>query len=198
MGISDYPPSDIPWPAALDWSAAELRAYLTDAADPAAQDLPTRCPPWTVQDLTAHLAVTFQRFADQLDKARAGDLTPPFGPGDLSRENLHAVSVFRGDPRQVLEQQASRFLRAAGRGQASQLMGHQRGPVPAGVQVMWSLSELAVHHDDLAAATGASYRPPDLIVTALVAMKEAIDGFRAEDDLWLAYLRSTGRFAGLA
>ena len=193
MAISDYPPSAIPWPAALDWSAEELRGYLAAAADPAIQHLPTRCPPWAVRDLTAHLAATFQRFAGQLDKAKADDLTAPFGPGSLSRENLRAVEFFRGDPARALDEQATRFLREAGRGQAGQLMGHQRGPVPVGLQVIWGLSELTVHHDDLADAIGTSYRPTDSIVAALVAMKEAIDGFHVGDDPWMDYLGSTGR-----
>lgn len=193
MAISDYPAGVIPWPAALEWSAAESRRYLSAAADPAAQSLPTRCPPWTVRDLTAHLAATFQRFADQLDKANAGDLTAPFEPGDLSHQNRRAVELFSGDPAQALNEQATRFLRGAGRGQAGHLMGHQRGPVPVGLQVMWGLSELTVHHDDLAHAIGTSYRPGDSIVTALVTMKEAVDGFHAGDDPWLDYLRSTGR-----
>jgi uncharacterized protein (TIGR03083 family) len=193
MAILDYPPSAIPWPAALDWSAAELRGYLAAAADPAVQGLATRCPPWTIRDLTVHLAMTFRRFADQLRNADAGDLTAPFGPGDLTQENLRAVAVFRGDPQQVLQRQASRFLRSARRWPPGQLMGHQRGPVPVGLQVLWGLSELTVHHDDLADAMGSSYRPSDAIVAALGAMKQAIDGFDAGGDPWLAYLRSTGR-----
>ena len=79
-----------------------FRSYLACAADPAVQRAATRCPPWTVRDLTAHLAATFHRFADQLGKASAGDLTAPFAPGDLSRENLRAVELFRGDPLQAL------------------------------------------------------------------------------------------------
>lgn len=193
MAISDYPPAVIPWPAALDWSAAEARGYLSAAADPAVQSLPTRCSPWTVRDLTAHLAATFQRFADQLDKANAGDLTAPFEPADLSRQNRRAVDLFSGDPAQALSEQSTRFLRQAAHGQAGQLMGHQRGPVPVGLQVMWGLSELTVHHDDLAHAVGTSYRPGDSIVSALVTMKEAVDGFHAGDDPWLDYLHSTGR-----
>lgn len=132
-------------------------------------------------------------FADQLDRANAGDLTAPFGPGDLSRENLRAVELFRDDPLQALKRQATRFLGEALRSPAGRLMGHQRGPVPVGLQVIWGLSELAVHHDDLADATGTSYRPGDAVVAALVGMKEAIDGFHAGDDAWLEYLRSTGR-----
>jgi hypothetical protein len=131
--------------------------------------------------------------ADQLDKANAGDLTAPFEPGELSRQNRRAVDLFSGDPVQALGEQATRFLREAGRGQAGRLMGHQRGPVPVGLQVIWGLSELTVHHDDLAHAIGTSYRPGDSIVTALVTMKDAVDGFHAGDDPWLDYLRSIGR-----
>jgi len=178
MATLDYPASAVPWPAALDWSAAELRGYLTAAADPALQGLATRCPPWTIRDLTVHLAMTFRRFADQLRNANAGDLTAP---------------AFRGDPQQVLRRQAGRFLHSARRSPPGQLMGHQRGPVPVGLQVLWGLSELTVHHDDLADAMGSSYRPSDAIVAALAAMKQAIDGFDAGGDPWLAYLRSTGR-----
>ncbi len=57
---------------------------------------------------------------------------------------------------------------------------------------------LAVHHDDLADATGGSYRPGDPIVAALVAMKQAVDGFHVGDDPWLEYLRSTGRHIATA
>lgn len=193
MAISGYPPSAIPWPMAVDWSAIELGSYLTSAADPAIQRVPTRCPPWTIRDLTAHLAATFRRFADQLDRASSNDLTAPFGPGDLGRENLRAVELFRSDPLQALERQATRFLDQARRSPVGRLMGHQRGPIPVGLQVMWGLSELAVHHDDLADATHTSYRPSDRVVAALVAMKESIDGFEAGGDSWLDYLRSTGR-----
>ena len=193
MAIADYQPSAIPWPMVADWSADELDGYLAAAGDPAIQGLPTRCAPWAVSDLTAHLAQTFRRFADQLDRASAGDLTSPFGAGDLSRENRRAVENFRGDPLRALGQQAGRFLGAARHWPAGRLMGHQRGPVPVGLQVIWGLSELAVHHDDLAVATGTRYRPGERVVATLAAAKEAIDGFHGGDDSWLEYLRSTGR-----
>lgn len=190
---SRYPAAAVPWPAAIDWSSAELRSYLADAADPGAAQLPTRCPPWTVSDLTAHLAATFQRFADQLARARAGSLAPPFERDQLSSENLRAVREFRGDSVQALADHAQRFLRGATAGSAADLMGHQLGPIPVGLQVMFGLSELVVHHDDLAAATGHSFRPADEIVTALAAMRTAAGGLADGTDTWLAVLRGTGR-----
>lgn len=191
MPTGDYAASAIPWPDAISWSLQELRLYLAAAADPAVQALPTRCLPWTVADLTAHLAATFRRFADQLDKARAGNLDAPFPPDQLPAENLRAVRDFRGDPRHELTQQAHRFLGSVGR--VDELIGHQRGPVPAGLQVMFGLNELAVHHDDLAHAAGSSYRPRSDVVTALTTMYGAVHGMPAGPNPWACLLQATGR-----
>ena len=193
MSANDYPVSVIPWPIAVSWSLQELRLYLAEAAGPATQALPTRCPPRTVADLTAHLAATFQRFADHLDLARAGSLDAPFPPEQLSAENLRAVRDFRGDaPRELIEQ-AHRFLDSVGH--ADEPIGHQRGPIPVGLQVMFGLNELAVHHDDLAHAVGGSYRPRREVVAALTAMHRAVNGMPTGPDPWACLLQATGRAA---
>jgi uncharacterized protein (TIGR03083 family) len=191
MPADDYPVSAIPWPDAISWSLEELRLYLAAAADPAVQAQPTRCPPWTAADLTAHLAATFRRFADQLDKARAGNLDAPFPPGQLPAENLRAVLDFRDDPLHELTQHAHRLLGSVGC--AGELIGHQRGPIPVGLQVMFGLSELAVHHDDLAHAAGSSYRPCGDVVAALVTMYRAVHGMPTGPDPWACLLQATGR-----
>jgi uncharacterized protein (TIGR03083 family) len=189
--VVSYPASAVPWPDAVVWSREELRSYLRAAADPGLQDLPTRCPPWTVADLTAHLAVTFQRFAGQLGRARAGNLDPPFPPDQLTAENLRAVAAFRGDPLSELSVQAGRFLGSVG--DPGELIGHQRGPVHAGLQVMFGLNELAVHHDDLAHALGGSYQPAAHIASALASMYGAVFGLPAGPTPWDRVLRATGR-----
>lgn len=191
MPAGVYPVSAIPWPDAIGWSLRELRLYLAPAADPAVQVLPTRCPPWTVTDLTAHLAATFRRFADQLDKARAGNLDAPFPPDQLPAENLRAVRDFRGDAARELIEQVHRFLDSVGR--ADEPIGHQRGPIPAGLQVMFGLNELAVHHDDLAHAAGSSYRPCGDVVAALATMYRAVHGMPTGPDPWACLLQATGR-----
>jgi uncharacterized protein (TIGR03083 family) len=183
--------SAVPWPEAVRWSREELQSYLTAAADPAIQDLPTRCPPWKVAGLTAHLAATFQRFADQLSRARAGNLDPPFPPGQLTSENLRAVAEFRGDPLRELSVQAGRFLGSVG--DAGEPIGHQRGPIHAGLQVMFGLTELTVHHDDLAHALGGSYQPDGDIVSAVADMYTAVFGLPAGPSLWDRVLRASGR-----
>lgn len=92
MPAGDFAASTVPWPDAVEWSRRELRAYLDAAADPAIQALPTRCPAWSVADLSAHLAATFRRFADQLEKARAGDLAAPFPRSELTGEATGAAT----------------------------------------------------------------------------------------------------------
>ena len=52
---------------------------------------------------------------------------------------------------------------------------------------------LAVHHDDLAHATGTSYRPRDDVVAALVTMYGAIHGMPTGPDPWACLLQATGR-----
>lgn len=191
MTVHDYPAASVPWPTALGWTRRELRHYVDAAADPSRHALPTRCPPWTVRDLTAHLAATFQRFANLLDGARAGNLDDPFPPGHLTEENLRSVRDFSGDPVRHLDRQACRFLDSVDA--VDEQMPHQFGPIPVGLQVMFGLNELAVHHDDLAHAYGRCYRPADEIVTALVTMYDAVFGLPPEGDPWARLLQATGR-----
>lgn len=191
MTAQDYPVSAIPWPQAVDWSHRELQRYLDAAADPDIQALATRCPPWSVADLSAHLAASFRRFADQLEKARSGSLAAPFPPDELSRENLRAVRDFHGDPLGELAAQAGRFLGAVDT--VDEMIGHQFGPIPVGLQVMFGLVELTVHHDDLANATGSCYRPAGDVVEAMAHMYGAVFGMPAGADPWKCLLRATGR-----
>lgn len=171
---------------------AELTAYLEDAADPALRGLPTRCPGWNVSDLTAHLALTFRRYLDLLRRSRAGDLDPPFAPDDLASENERAVSTFRGDAFTALDASAFRFLHEAT--DPAELIAHQLGPIPVGLQVLFALNELAIHHDDLGPATRRRYRPPFRVVHALVPVWERVlGGLPPAGDEWAAILAASGR-----
>jgi uncharacterized protein (TIGR03083 family) len=182
-----------PWPDVRDLTRAELESYLADASDPMHQDLPTRCPPWTVADLTRHLAATAARFNAMLAQSRAGDLTPPFGRNDLSEENLRAVREFSGDPLASLREEAERFLEDST--DPDEVMAHQFGPIPVGLQQHFLLNDIAIHHDDLAAAVGRSYRPPDTVVEALAHMFAAQGWLKGKEDrdAWTRILSSSGR-----
>jgi uncharacterized protein (TIGR03083 family) len=183
---------DGPWPLTTDLVRAELAAYLEDAADPALRGLQTRCTPWTVSDLTAHLALTFRRYLELLRRSRAGKLDPPFAPEDLSAQNLRAVSTFRGDPFQALEASALRFLHSAT--DADELIAHQFGPIPIGLQILFGLNELAIHHDDVEYASRRRYRPPSSVVRALVPVWERVlGGLPPADNEWAAMLAASGR-----
>lgn len=186
-----YPASAVPWPSALEWSREELAGYLAAAGDPLIQTLPTRCHPWTVHDVTAHLAATFARFASQLDRARHGEVDAPFPPEQLSTVNLRAVKQFQGDPVVELDRAARLFLDSVRT--PDEQMGHQLGAIPAGLQVMFGLNELAVHHDDLAQAVRSSYRPAQEIAIALADMYNRVFGLPAGEDPWSRLLAATGR-----
>ncbi|RZS40793.1 uncharacterized protein (TIGR03083 family) [Herbihabitans rhizosphaerae] len=190
MGVEDYPASAAPWPGAIEWSRGELRRYLDAVAD-LDPSVPTVCTQWTVSGLTAHLAATFRRFGDMLERGRAGSMRPPFAPEELSGENLRAVREFTGDPVSALDVAAGSFLDAVR--SPEELMPHQRGPIPVALQVMFGLNELAVHHDDLAPATGVRYRPGNKIEVALAGMYDAVFDLPGGDDPWFRLLRATGR-----
>ncbi len=181
------------WPLVAELVRAECDAYILDARDDATWVQPTRCPPWTVLDLTRHLAATFHRYVELLRRTRAGETRAPFTPDELGEENLRAVREFAGDPHDTLCEEVARFASLAG--DPAEPILNQRGTVPVGLQMRWGLNELAVHHDDLAQAVGRAYRPPDAVIDAIVPAYEPL-GRGAPDageDRWAWILRATGR-----
>jgi uncharacterized protein (TIGR03083 family) len=182
------------WPDVRDLAREELESYLTDASDGAILGLPTRCPPWTVDDLTRHLAATARRFNEMLGQSRNGDLSPPFAPNELSNENLRAVREFGDDdPLETLRHEAEHFLDAAT--DPNEVMSHQLGPITVGLQEHFLLTDIAIHHDDLAAATGGSYRPSDAAVEAIARAFAARGWFDTSEmaDMWARIIAASGR-----
>ena len=181
-----------PWPDAGVLVERELARYLAAAADRRNSGLPTRCPPWTVNDVTAHLAATFERFNRMLTRGRTGDLSRPFERDDLSVENLRAVESFEGDPLLRLEKETMRFVRSCRDPQ--EIMPHQFGPIPVALQMLFGLNELAIHHDDIAAAAGDQYRPDADVLEALKPVwGRALSELAGTDDLWTDILTASGR-----
>ena len=183
-----------PWPLVDSLVRRELDSYLSAAAHPTLQSLATRCRPWNVRDLTAHLAATFTRYGDMLEKSRRGDLSKPFEPEDLSAHNLRAVADMKAQPHGQLRQQAERFLGLVR--EPDELMAHQLGPIPVGLQVRFALNELAIHRDDLERARERAYRPADEVIEALTPVWEQVIGWGetpARPDPWDRILRASGR-----
>jgi len=185
---------DLPFDIPPTLVRRELAAYLGDAARPEAQVLPTRCPPWTVADVTAHVAETFARFNRMLAQSRAGDLTPPFTPKELAEENLRRVAAFAGDPVEALEREATAFVDAVA--DQDEPIAHQFGPLPLRVQLGFALNELAIHHDDVAHAQRRAYEPSPETTALLAQLWTSLGGLPIEepaDTDWKRILRASGR-----
>jgi hypothetical protein len=183
-----------PWVSAKELTLTELASYLDDAVRPELRSAVTRCAPWTGDELTAHLAATFSRFAEMLEQSRNGDLTAPFGRDALAAENHRAIASFIDDPTGQLDAAAGRFCELVE--DPSEIMAHQFGPIPVGLQAVFGLNELAIHHDDLLSASGRSYRPPPAVIDALVPAWSGPLGHpdvATADDRWHAVLRASGR-----
>ena len=181
-----------PWPLVTPLVRQELSAYLSDASETTVRELATRCPPWTVSDLTAHLAATFERLNSCLLRARHGDFAPPFKLEDMGTENLRAVREFDGDPELKLDQEVTTFLGAIS--DPDEPMAHPAGVVSVGLQTVFALSELTIHHDDVAAARGASYRPPAAVIETLLPVYGEVFGPLPEGgDDWQRILTTSGR-----
>jgi uncharacterized protein (TIGR03083 family) len=184
------PATSAPWPYAAALLSTELDSYLADAALPQRQQLPTRCPDWTVREVTVHLACTFSRFHAMLVQGRAGDFTAPFEVHQLSAENLRAVRAYRGtDPYGELRATAGGFTSALRHG--AEPMPHQLGPIPAALQVLFGINELAIHHDDVAAAAGLGYQPPPATLDVLTHLWQRRHG--PGITTWADILRASGR-----
>ena len=181
-----------PWPDGTMLVRAELASYLDDVAGGALDALPTRCDPWTVRDVTVHLAETFRRFERTLDQGRAGDFTAPFTPDELDAENLRAVAAFSGDPVDALTAAVDGFLDRVE--DLDEPMPHQLSTVPVGLVVLFGLLDITMHHDDVLAAAGRRYQPPPDTIAAVVVVAERLFGMPADlPDPWLLMVAGSGR-----
>jgi uncharacterized protein (TIGR03083 family) len=182
------------WPLRADLLRSEADAYITTVRDRSISDLPTRCPPWTVSDVTRHLAATFHRYVELLRRSRTGDFRRPFEPEDLAEENLRAVREFAAEPISAACEEVSRFISLAS--DPAEPMINQRGTISAGLQMCFGINEFAIHHDDVAVARGSSYRPSDDVVGLLVETWKALTEGKtptAGKDPWAWVLQRSGR-----
>jgi hypothetical protein len=127
-----------------------------------------------------------------LDQGRNGDFTPPFTPDELDAENLRAVAAFTGDASGALVTAATGFLDSLG--DLDEPVPHQVGTIPAGLQVLFGLLDIAMHHDDVSAAAGRAYRPAPETIDAVVVVAERMFGMPpGQADPWLVMMAGAGR-----
>lgn len=181
-----------PWPDGRTLLRREVDSYVAEVADGSIDRLPTRCPPWTVADVTTHVAETLRRFDAMIDQARTGDFTPPFAPDETDGENLRAVAAFDGNPVDALGEAADGLLERTV--DLAEPVPHQIGVVPAGLQVLFALFDITLHHDDVLDATGGRYAMPDDVVEVLRPVAVALFGIdRDETDLATVLMVGSGR-----
>lgn len=186
------PPLAGPWPDGIAATRNELSSYIDDVADGSLDALATRCTPWSVRDVTIHLAETFRRFQRMLDQGRSGDFTQPFTPEELDAENLRAVESFTGDAGGALVTAVNAFLDELNG--LDEPMPHQVGTLPTGLQVLFGLMDISIHHDDVLAAAGRQYRPPTETIDAIVPVAERLFGMPPDQpDPWGVILIGSGR-----
>ena len=179
-----------PWIYAPEIVRSELERYLDDASRPDIQELPTRCPGWDVRTVTVHLVCTFTRFGEMLARGRSGDFSPPFAVNQLAAENQRAVRDYAGgDPCEQLRAVVTDFCADLTEGE--ELMPHQHGPIPVGLQVLFGISELAIHHDDVAVAAGHRYLPPARTLAVLGQLSRRWRGVEVGD--WTTIVLASGR-----
>lgn len=123
------------------------------------------CGHWSAADLARHLAAVAAWYHEWLDRAVAGDSSPPFGEAELSLRNERMVEAAAG----VSGPDAIKRFSAAARSYAERLdsrhwdlpFGYPFGTVTAGLHAGAAAAEWHLHAWDLGGARGIDHRPSD-------------------------------------
>ena len=191
-GPAIAPPMAGPWSdGAVPAARQELWQYLDEVADGSLDGLATGCVPWTGRDVTIHLAETFGRFYADARAGTARGLHPSVRPDELDAENLRAVEDFTGDPNEALRSAADGLLDQVD--DLDEPMPHQFGTIPAGLQVLFGLLDLSLHHDDVLVAGGRRHRPgPDTLEAVRPVIVRLFGVDPGQDDPWAVDRRRIG------
>jgi hypothetical protein len=154
---------------------------------------------WTGTDLAGHLLCAVRWHHSWLDRAEAGDASPPFRVDELairSRQALVGLRPRTGDDRlQIFAEEAGRYVERLDSSWALPY-GCPHGTLPAGAHAALAALEWHLHAWDL---TGGTHRPSDprlLLAGAARALGAAQRGLVAR--LWATITpqvpRSRGRW----
>ncbi|MGI9009291.1 MAG: maleylpyruvate isomerase N-terminal domain-containing protein [Streptosporangiaceae bacterium] len=205
-------PVSAPAPAGLMAAYDDgVRAVLRIAAEftPATWELSTTCPEWRACDLAAHLRCVAEDYHEYLDDAPESRLSKLMAAGapapsiarKLARQNAAELAVLpEAPPGQHIAAFARSAVSYASRVAPLLALPHHsyRGRVitVAGMAGLAGV-EWHLHAWDLASALGAGYEPAraESVRDAWLAGVAQVP-LLADDDPWLAVLRSSGRLAG--
>lgn len=159
---------------------------------------PTPCAGWDAHDVAGHVVGVIGWYHDWLDRAEAGDASPPFGPHELAARNAEALASL------TVDGGPQRIATFAARAQAYALRvrerwdlpyGYPRGTVTAGEHAGMAAAEWHLHAWDLSRAIGRDHRAADaaLLVEAIRSTGREVP---ERTDPWESLLRMSGRDPG--
>ncbi len=171
------------------------------------------CGEWTATELARHVLLVAGWYHEWLDRAEAGDATPPFPLDQLAEHNAAALEELAG------LDGPSATVRFVGRAHAyadrvrqecDLPFGYPRGTVTAGLHASVAACEWHLHTWDLAHAVGRGHRPSDPATlfrgagACLAATQGSVAGMVTSALIplgarlrpWEALLRRSGRAPG--
>jgi uncharacterized protein (TIGR03083 family) len=149
--------------AEVDESLRHIRAITRRLRDdlaglpPAAWDVPTNCPPWTVRDLVAHVVNGAESFRLNVERGVAGLPEPGQTEEERARRVQQLAAASPTELRAALVGATDDLEALYERLTADQLEAicyHRRGNRPARWYIQHRLAEVAFHHWDLRRSLG--------------------------------------------
>lgn len=175
-------------------------ARIADRFSPADWERPSACEGWRAVDLAGHVLCVARWWHAWLDRAQAGDASPPFPWEALAERNAEAlaelppgsgpgrIAEFAGTARAYADRVPAAWDLPFGCPPANV----SRVPITVGLHAGIAPAEWHLHAWDLAAAIGATHRP-DAPETILEGLRAVFPIPPLEGDAWENVLLVSGR-----
>ncbi len=190
---------DAVWPdptVGLNAYRAAGSAFASLAAEVGAGDWsrPSACDGWSALDVVGHVVCVARWHHRWLDRAEAGDLSPPFPPSELAERNasaLRLIEISTGPDRVAAFVELTSAYADRVAGQWDLPLALPAGTTSAGVHAVLAAGEWHLHAWDLSRAIGRDYHPDaELIRATWLALHRPVP---ATGDAFDALLASSGR-----
>ena len=127
-----------------------------------------------------------------LDKGRGADFTALCSPMSSKPRTSTPSRSSRARRSPALVTAANGFLDDVT--DLDEPVPHQLATIPVGLQVLFGLMDIAMHHDDVLSVTGRRYRPQDDTIAAILPVAERLFGMPPDqDDPWALMVMGSGR-----